>query len=261
MPTDARSWLAGTVGTVAAWYAGFTLLPQLVGTCFDGACERGGREIAATFGVALVFLAVPIALEVGLYRRTVGAALTAIGLTRLDGAGARLAALYLLPLVAFHPLYGWLTGAWPALRPGWGWLAAAALVNNGLVEEAMMRDFVFRHLRERWPFWTAAALTTACFAGYHLPLIASAGPLVGTVGVILAVPTGFLTAWLYERGRNTLTGPALMHAGNNGLAFVFVYPEAAQPLASAGYIALGATVATAMVVGAYRSGFARTPSR
>ena len=64
----------------------------------------------------------------------------------------------------------------------------------------MMRGFVFRHLREGRPFWHAAALSTVYFAAYHIVLIFTAGPLIGIIAVIIAIPAGLLTAYIYERG-------------------------------------------------------------
>jgi membrane protease YdiL (CAAX protease family) len=181
--------------------------------------------------------------------------------TRFERTGVRVAAIYLLPLLAFYPIFSLVTNTPLALQPGWQWRVLSALVVNGLVEETMMRGFVFRHLREGRPFWRAAALSTVYFAGYHLPLIFSAGLTVGIISVVIAIPTGLLTAYSYERGNNTIWGPALLHAVYNGLAFVFIFPAETQPIATSLYLLIGILVSSILLVVAYRSGYGRVATQ
>jgi ABC-type Mn2+/Zn2+ transport system permease subunit len=125
----------------------------------------------------------------------------------------------------------------------------------------MMRGFVFRHLREGRSFWRAAALSTVYFAAYHVVLIFTAGPLIGIIAVIIAIPAGFLQAFIYERGNNTIWGAALGHAVYNGLAFSFVFSADIQPMASSLYLVVGILVSTIMLVWAYRAGYGRGESQ
>lgn len=243
---------------VIVWYLGLTYLPQIAGTCLDGDCLFTSGEIVISVAIPLAFFIVPIALEILLYHKSAKSALSDIGLTRFRWAGIRLAAIYLLPLLVFFPLLSAVTGAPLALRANWTWFVLSALLNNGLVEETMMRGYVFRHLRKGRTFWRGAALSTAYFAGYHLPLILTAGPLVGTISVIVSIPMGFLTAYVYERGGNTVWGPILLHVVYNALAFIVVFPDDIQPIASSLYLMLGIAVSTLMLVGIYRSGYGRS---
>jgi membrane protease YdiL (CAAX protease family) len=242
---------------VIVWYLVLTYLPQVVGTCMDGDCGFTTGEIAVSIAIPLVFFSAPIALEVIVYGKNIATALRDIGVSRLSGTGIRLAMIYLLPLLFFFPLFALMTNSTLELRPNWTWLVLSALLNNGLAEETMMRGYVFRHIREGRAFWRAAAFSTVYFAGYHLPLVVTAGPLIGIIGVIVAIPTGFLTAYIYERGSNTIWGPVLLHTVNNALAYIFVFPGNTQPIASSLYLALGIVASILMLLWAYRSGYDR----
>jgi hypothetical protein len=89
--------------------------------------------------------------------------------TRFRWTSIRLAAIYVLPLLVFYPLYAYATNTPLELRPNWAWFALSVVLINGLVEETMMRGYVFRHLREGRGFWHAATLATIYFAAYRLP--------------------------------------------------------------------------------------------
>jgi membrane protease YdiL (CAAX protease family) len=249
--------LVGLAIVVLVWYLGLSYLPQVVGTCLFGSCDYTPREIIATFAIPLAFVAVPVVLEMLLYGKGLPRALSDIGVTRFSWIGIRLALAYVLPLACFFPVYSLVTGTPLALKPSWPWNVCQAVLTNGLAEETMMRGFVFRHLREGRAFWPAAALSTVYFAGYHLPLIVTEGVLVGVIGVLVAIPTGLLTAYIYERGANTIWGSALLHASYNALIFVFAFPAEAQPIVTSLYLVLGILVATAMLVWAYRGRYGR----
>jgi membrane protease YdiL (CAAX protease family) len=163
----------------------------------------------------------------------------------------------LLPLLLFYPLFALVSNTPLAIQPTWPWLLINAVLINGLAEETMMRGFVFRHLREGRPFWHAAALSTVYFAGYHLPLILTAGPVIGIIAVVIAIPAGFLTAYIYECGNNTIWGSALMHVVYNALSYVFIFPPDKQLIATSLYLIAGLVVAAIMLARAYRGGFGR----
>jgi membrane protease YdiL (CAAX protease family) len=254
--TSGRQYV-GLAIVVLVWYLGLSYLPQVIGTCLFGRCDYTAGELVATFAIPLAFAAVPVVLEVLLYRKGLARALSDIGVTRFSWTGIRLALAYLLPLVCYFPLFSLVSNVPLALKPTWPWHVCQAVLTNGLAEETMMRGFVFRHLREGRAFWLAAALSTVYFAGYHLPLIVTEGVLVGVIGVLVAVPTGLLTAYIYERGANTIWGSALLHAGNNALIFVVAFPPEVQPIATSLYLVLGIVVATALLVWAYRGRYGR----
>jgi membrane protease YdiL (CAAX protease family) len=240
---------------IGLWYLPTFFLPKAVDTCLDGNCGFSPFDLAVTFLVPLVLFAIPVVLEVLLYRKGLRRALSDIGVTRFSFSGLVPALIYLFPLVLFFPIFSLTTNQTPSLSPAWPWLVLSAFLINGLVEEPMMRGFVFRHFRESRSFWRAATLSTAYFAAYHLVLILTDGPIVGVIAVVIAIPTGFLTAYAYEVGDNTVWGPVLLHAGTNALAFTVAYPSDVQPLATSLYLLVGVISAGAVILGAFRSGF------
>jgi membrane protease YdiL (CAAX protease family) len=156
-----------------------------------------------------------------------------------------------LPLFAFFPVLAAATGRPLSIQENWLGLTAGAILNNGLNEEIMMRGFVFRRLRIERSFWRAAALSTAYFAAYHLPMLATAGLMIGTIGVIIAIPTGLLTAYVYERGEQASWASALVHAGTNAPAFLFTVGDL-QPVATPVYLVTSVVLASAIVAVAFR---------
>lgn len=257
MSTTQRFFI-GLAIIVISFYLGLTYLPQVVGTCMDGECGFSIGEIIVSIACPLAFIALPVVLEMIFYRKGLSQALNDIGISRFNANGIRLALIYGLPLAAFFPIMALLTNSTVALRPNWEWLSLNIILVNGFAEEIMMRGFVFRHLRNGRPFWRAAALSTGFFAAYHLPLVLTHGAVVGSISVIIAIPLGFLTAYIYERGSNTIWGPALLHAVNNGLVMLLVFPTDVQPAASSLYMLLGIAVSTLMLVQAYRAGYGRS---
>ena len=261
MSTTSRQFIIRLAVIVIVWYLALAFLPQIVGTCFDGECSFSIGEIITSFAIPLTVIALPVMLEMVLYRQNLSQALSDIGLTRFSWTGIRITAIYLLPLLFFFPLFTLLTNTPLVTQPNWQWLILNVVFVNGLAEEIMMRGFVFRHLREGRPFWRAAALSTVYFAAYHLVLIFTAGPLIGIIAVVVAIPAGFLTAYVYERGNNTIWGSALFHTLYNGPAFVFAFPSDVQPIASSLYLVVGIVVSTLVLVRAYRAGYERVETR
>jgi membrane protease YdiL (CAAX protease family) len=242
---------------VIVWYVGLAFLPQILGTCLDGECDFTIGEIVVSIVTPFVLIALPVVLEMLLYHKTLAQALSDIGVTRFSWTGIRIAVIFLLPLIVFYPLFALLTNSPLSTQPNWPWLLLNVVLVNGLAEELMMRAFVFRHIREGRSFWRAAALATVYFAAYHLVLIFTAGPVLGIIAVIIAIPAGFLQAYIYERGNNTLWGASLGHAVYNAPALILAFPADMQLTASALYLLVGMAVSTLMLVLAYRAGYGR----
>lgn len=256
-----QKFFIGLAILVIGFYLGLTYLPPIVGTCMDGVCGFSTGEIVVSFALPLTFIALPIVLEMVFYRKGLSQALNDIGITRFSWTGIRFAVIYALPLAALFPILSLLTNSPVTMRPNWEWLLVNIILVNGFAEEIMMRGFVFRHVRKGRPFWRAAMLSTLYFAGYHLPIILSSGLVIGIMAVIIAIPLGFLTAYIYERDNNTIWGPGLLHVINNGLVMLLVFPNDVQPIASSLYMLLGIAVSILMLVQAYRSGYGRVAER
>ena len=261
MSASTRQYFLRLAIIVIVWYVGLAYLPQIIGTCLDGECGFTIGEIAVSIAIPLVFIALPVVLEMLWYLKTLEQALSDIGVTRFSWTGIRIAATFLLPLIVFYPLFALLTNSPLATQPNWQWLLLNVVLVNGLAEELMMRGFVFRHIREGRAFWRAAALATIYFAAYHLVLIFTAGPVLGIIAVIIAIPAGFLQAYIYERGNYTLWGASLGHAVYNAPALILVFPTETQLSASVLYLLVGIAVSTLMLGLAYRAGYGRGPAQ
>jgi membrane protease YdiL (CAAX protease family) len=244
---------------VAAWYL-LTILPrQWFGTCVDGDCGFSAGEIALSLALPLLAVVFTLVVEMRLSGTTPRQALSDLGVTRLDLGAVRLTALILIPLLAFYPLYSLLTATPLALAPGWLWLLAGAFLYNGLNEETLFRGLVFRHLRGGRSFWRAATVSAVYFAGAHIPLLFTSHPAVAVVSIVLAIPTAYLTAYLYERGHNTVWGCVLFHAVNNGIPYTMALAPEAQMGAASLYILLGTIVSGGFMIWVFRSRPALTP--
>jgi membrane protease YdiL (CAAX protease family) len=226
--------------------------------------------------IPLALDSIPIWLEVLVFRQRPSAAMRAIGIVpraappraappraappraappraapRWRCGGFPVALIYVVPLFAFFPVLAAATGRPLSIQDNWLGLTAGAILNNGLNEETMMRGFVFRRLRIERSFWRAAALSTAYFAAYHLPLIATAGLMIGAIRVMIAIPIGLLTAYVYERGEHTIWASALVHAGTNAPAFLFTVADL-QPVATPVYLLTSVALASAIMAVAFR---------
>jgi membrane protease YdiL (CAAX protease family) len=261
MSTASRPLLIRLALIVIVWYLVLAYSPQLFGTCLDGECGFTTGEIIISLSIPLAIVFLPTLLEMYLYRKGLPEALRDIGLTRFSWTGIRIAATYSLPLLLFFPLFALLTNTPLTLRSNWQWLILNVVLVNGLAEETMMRGFVFRHLREGRPFWRAATIAALYFAAYHLVLVFTAGPLIGIIAVVIAIPAGFLTAYVYERGNNSIWGPAVLHTLYNAPALVFALPADIQPISGVLYLLVGIAVSTVALVFAYLTGYGRKEAR
>lgn len=87
-----------------------------------------------------------------------------------------------------------------------------------LVEEILMRGFLFGGLRTKLPFWAATAITSLLFAAAHLPAGKDGLLWVGAVDTfVLSV----VLCYLREK-TGSLWAPILVHAMKNSLALIFL---------------------------------------
>jgi membrane protease YdiL (CAAX protease family) len=198
-------------------------------------------------------VAFTVAAEMWLSRLTPRQALDNLGLTRLNARSLRLAGLVALPLIAFYPLYALFTGVQVGLTPNWPWLLLGAFLYNGLNEETLFRGLVFHHLRAGRTFWRAATLSMLYFAGLHVPLLFSFNVPVGLATILYAIPTAYVFAYLFERGRNTVWGCVLFHMINNGLPFIMAVAPTGQLLASLLYLLIGLITTVGVTVWVFRT--------
>ena len=151
--------------------------------------------------------------------------LRAVGFSRAPWPVLVVAGFSSIPMWAFLPLTGWMKGVQVDLRPDWLPLLIGVVMVNGIAEEVIHRGFVFGHLRRRQSFASAATLSALLFGAQHLYIIATTGWTIGLAAVLLAVLLSYPMAFVFERGGNSIVGPALLHTSSNAPVFVFELPE------------------------------------
>jgi membrane protease YdiL (CAAX protease family) len=129
-----------------------------------------------------------------------------------------------LPMWLALPVWGWVTGTPITLNADWVVILLSVILLNGVAEEFIHRAFVFGHMRRQHSFATAAWVSGAVFAAQHLYLLISMGPAAGVASVLLALFLAFPLAFIYERGGNSLVGPAILHTSSNAPMMLFATP-------------------------------------
>lgn len=137
------------------------------------------------------------------------------------------AILVSLPMWLFVPLIGWATGTPIALNAAWLPILLGVVLVNGLTEEVVHRAYIFGHLRKEWSFLAAATISAAIFGAQHLYLLLTMGTVAGLASVGLAVVIAYPFALLYDRGGNSLAGPAILHTSSNAPMMLLVPAEGA----------------------------------
>jgi membrane protease YdiL (CAAX protease family) len=236
---------------VAVWYLLAVVPSMLIDTCRDGTCDSGG-EMLATALLPLVAVVFTVGVEMAASRSSWTAALKRLGVSRFDGRSVWSAVLVTSPLLLYFPAVAAVTGEQLTPVPAWPWLVLSIALTNGIGEETLFRGLIFGHLRETRTFWSAALISTAYFAGVHVPLILFNGWLIGGIAILVAVPTAFLFAYLYEHGGNTIWASAVSHTIINSMGMLFLFSDATTAMAGPLYLVLTIVVTVPFVVRAYR---------
>jgi len=121
-------------------------------------------------------------------------------------------AIYSLLLASFNlqmqvdvaPVFAELNSPW--------WLMAAGVLVAPVAEEIFFRSFIFGGLRERFPWWKAAVISSAIFAVLHMQLTAFLPIFI----------LGMIFSFLYQRSGSILPG-LLMHIFTNALGLGAAY--------------------------------------
>lgn len=183
-----------------------------------GSVPAGGIRLGVP-ALAVTLLAAAL-WEWGVMRTEARRLLVDLGFGRARWRGVAPAALVAAAVPAYLPIYS--AGVAPLkLANGWPLLAVGGLfAYHGLAEELAWRGYVFRRLREGRSFWRAVLWTMPLLAATHVPIVVTAGPLIGVVAMIVAAVTCVPFAHLYERGGRTIWAPALVHAAIDGFKLV-----------------------------------------
>jgi membrane protease YdiL (CAAX protease family) len=159
-----------------------------------------------------------------LFSETLREAVRAIGFVPARTPALVVALLVSVPMWVFLPIFAWLNGVPVALRSDWPAVLVGVVLVNGVTEEAIRRSFVFGHLRRERSFARAATLSAMVFAAQHLYLVLTIGWTSGLASVLLAALLAFPMAYLFERGGNSIGGPAILHTSSNAPAHILALP-------------------------------------
>jgi membrane protease YdiL (CAAX protease family) len=135
----------------------------------------------------------------------------ALGFGRPAARGMLAAAVTAAVALSYYFLYSALVAPLQ-LKANWGWLAVGLFAYHGLAEELAWRGYAFRRIREARPFGAAVLWTMPLIGITHIPILVTAGPLIGAMAVLGAAVSCLPLAYLWERGGRTIWGPALVHA-------------------------------------------------
>jgi len=176
--------------------------------------------LLCVWGVGAILIA-----ERLLFSDTLAGAVRAIGGVRASTSALVAALVVSVPMWAFLPLLAWSRGIAVALRPDWPQLLVGVVLVNGITEEAIHRAFVFGHLRRERSFAAAATLSALLFAAQHLYLVVTIGWTAGLASVLLAALLAFPLAFIFERGSNSIGGPAILHTSSNAPVIVLALSD------------------------------------
>lgn len=175
--------------------------------------------LLCVWGIGAILVA-----ERWLFTETLTTALRAVGFASVRTRVLALTFVASVPMWAFLPLVAWTKGVPPALRPDWLSLLVGVVLVNGITEEVIHRGFVFGHLRRGRSFAVAATLSAAIFAAQHLYIIVTSGWTIGLASVLLATLLSYPMALVFERGGNSIAGPAVLHTSANAPVIILAMP-------------------------------------
>ncbi|MFI3318892.1 MAG: type II CAAX endopeptidase family protein [Rikenellaceae bacterium] len=119
--------------------------------------------------------------------------------------------LLLLISVALDPLISIMPSP-PEIKGRGVGMILSLLVAAPILEEFLCRGIILESVRRKWGLFVACILSSLFFAVLHMH----------PTQIINAFVVGLLLSYLYVR-TNSIFAPILLHAFNNGLAFLLIY--------------------------------------
>lgn len=124
-------------------------------------------------------------------------------------------------LLCMFPLLGRLLNTEIRLADNWQWNVIGLMLTAGFAEEMIFRGFLFGQLRRQANFTKAAIISAIIFTIAHLLLFTYMSWPIALLSTILAIGLSVPLAYLFERGENTVWGPALVHTTTRTIGLVF----------------------------------------
>jgi len=238
---DGRSRRADIAATLACATAIYWL--------FDGLATRlGSLKGESGLIVCALVLAALVACECLLSGSGWRAALKALGLLRIAPRSCLgVLALY-AAMLGFFPVFTFFSGTALSADAEWMWLLPGLFAQGGLAEETLFRGFVFRRLRARAGFGSAAMLAMVPFALAHVALFSTLSLPVALAATLLAVATAFPLSVLFEKSGGAVWPGAILHVTIQAGAKLFAAGAATQTM-MIGWMAISAVVPVLAVFG------------
>jgi membrane protease YdiL (CAAX protease family) len=211
---DKRHSLARITIGVAFLYGVKSLAATLTGSL------RGEAGLA----ICVLVIVAALAAERVLFGVPPRRAVNLLGLTRPPAGGLLPVLLVCVPLVAYYPVLGMVTGSAAVLRDGWIVTAIGVFLQGGIAEEVIWRGFLFRHLWAGRDFWTAHTLTMGYMLAAHAVLFWSLDPLFAAAAIVITAAIVFPMCRVFELDRGAIWSVALLHAVVQGMPKLFEVP-------------------------------------
>jgi membrane protease YdiL (CAAX protease family) len=180
---------------------------KLSGRAFEAWGLAAGKSLAAIAGLAVALLVRAVLDRQQDPRRV----MLSLGFGRPDVRVLLLSTVVSGALLATLPFIVAAGGGAFVLPDNWIMLAVSIFLLNGLAEETVYRGYLFHQLRASLTFRKAVVVGTLFAATAHVPIIASAGPVVGGLAIGVAVLTFLPFALLFECCGNAVWAPAIVH--------------------------------------------------
>jgi len=183
-------------------YGLFEVLARQLGS------DRGQAGLLVGSAVLLVLLAI----EWSLFAVPPSNSWRTLGLGRPSAHGLLAACLVTFSLLLAISVLTWATGIPVTIDSTLDTSVVGIAAQAGIAEEALFRGFVFRRLRERRTFRSAATVSAMLFALAHAVMFITFPWHVATAALLLSAALAYPLGRLFELGGNTLWPPALLHA-------------------------------------------------
>ncbi len=190
---------------------------------------------------AVIAIAILAALEKRLSGDTLSRSLVELGLGSPNLGQLRIAVICLAPIITTYFIRASALGIPIVTQPAIWALIIKFLVSQGVAEEMVFRGFVYRRLRPGRSFFHAATLSAITFSVIHLTGLLRGLSIANSLDTAFSIGFSFLMAYamaaLFERGRGTIWGCALLHVGIDSINWFFFADEATFGPGNVVYIA------------------------
>lgn len=209
------------IGSILIGCAGMFLILQIGTTWLAGKLDMTWAALIVT----AIMLGVAVVCERLVFKHTLPQALRVLGFGRLNVRALLAVVVIACIMLMFFPVFSLITDTQVRLKSDWLWILIGAIALNGIAEETLFRGFVFGGLRKAGlSFGHAGVISLMIFAAVHGLLYVQNPFIIAFLATLVAVAAAFPMAYLFERGRNTLWAPVILHVTAHAIRLVDI-PE------------------------------------